>query len=76
MKAKILNQFPFSIQEEIKNTLTAFDSVNVDFSNGKFHVHTGISISNEYAEDFKFYGEIKNSDIYSAEEMKANYNAL
>ncbi len=76
MKTTTLNQFPTAIQEEIKSTLTCFDSVNISFSNGKYRVSTGIGISSEYAEDFKFYGEIKNSDIYTKEEMRINYKNM
>jgi hypothetical protein len=71
MKAT-LSQFPVEVQEEIKSTLTCFDSVNISFSNKKFRVSTGLGISSEYPEDFKYYGEIKNSDIYTKEEMKIN----
>ena len=73
---KTLNQFPEEIQNQIMDTLTAYKSVNIDFSNGKFNVHTGISISTSYPEDFKYYGVIKNSDVYSPEQIRYNTSQL
>ena len=68
MKAT-LSQFPVEIQEEIKSTLTCFDSVNISFSNKKFRVSTGLGISSEYQEDFKI---VRKNGCFEFNEIKSS----
>jgi len=76
MNATILNKFPTSIQDEILSTLTCFDRCNVDFYNGKYHVHVGCGIQNRYPDDFRFIGVINNFDVYTPEQMRENYKNM
>ena len=76
MKAnEILNQLPEGLKQEVLNTLTAFDSVIIDFINGKYAIGS-LSLRDKYPADFKQVGVIKNSDVYTEEEMKINYANL
>jgi hypothetical protein len=73
---KTLANYPVTVQEQIKATLTAYDCVTVLFYNGKYHVSTNMAILDIYPEDFKVCEDIKASDIYTESEMKYNYSQL
>lgn len=76
MKAnEILNQLPSKLRQEVLNTLTAFDSVIIDYINGKYVIGS-LSLRDKYPDDFRQVGVIKNSDVYTEEEMKINYANL
>ena len=65
--------FTTAQQEEIKDTLKAFDKVNVIFENGEYHFSTGIGIYATYAPDHKFIGTVYAEDIFTEEERILNY---
>lgn len=67
------NTLPMSVQTEIKNTLRAYDKVNVTFENGKYRVSTGTCLTKYYADDFKTIGTYTKEEIYTADEMIINY---
>jgi hypothetical protein len=76
MKAnEILNQLPAELKQQVLDTLTAFDSVIIDFENGNYKMGS-LSLRDKYPVDFRQVGIIKNSDVYTAEEMKINYANL
>ena len=72
----LLNTLPANIQSEVMETLTAFDKCNVDFYNGKYHVHIGCGIQDEYPVDFRFICVVKNSDVYTPDQIKQNIKNL
>lgn len=76
MKAnEIFNQLPSELKQQVLDTLTAYDSVIIDFENGKYKIGS-LSLRDKYPADFRQVGVIKNSDVYTAEEMKKNYANL
>ena len=64
-------QLPKDIQDKVRNTLRAYDSVNVWFENGRYSFDD--VIKSQYAADHKFIGTYKASDIYSEKERIENY---
>ena len=62
---------PVEVQNKIKDTLKAYDSVFVSYENGEYHF--GICIKRIYAADHKVIGEFYAKDIYSEEERILNY---
>ena len=64
---------PIEVQEQCKNTLKAYDSVNVIFEYGKYHVSTMIGITATYAEDHEYIGNVYADDIFTEEERIINY---
>lgn len=72
-KIEKMNSLPTETQNDIKQTLRAYHSVNVTFANGKYSVDTGICVRSKYAEDFEVIGEFKDTDIYTLEERRQNF---
>lgn len=68
---KNFNELPETIQSEIKETLKAYDKVDVYFENGEYHF--GLVIKNHYATDHKVIGTYYAKDIYTEEERIVNY---
>lgn len=73
MNKKTYNQLPLEIQTQIKNTLRAYNEVNVIFEYGKYNVSTGISLKKKYAIDHEFIGTYYKDEIYNADEKIINY---
>lgn len=69
----VLNELPKAVQDEVLDTLKAYNEANVEFSNGEYHVSTGLCIRAEYAPGHKFIGTAHAADIYTPEERDANY---
>ena len=69
----VLNELPKAVQDEVLDTLKAYNEANVEFSSGKYHVSTGLCIRAEYAPDHKFIGVFCADDIYTPEERDANH---
>jgi len=70
---KNLIELPVSIQNEIKQTLKAFDEVSVIFEYGKYNVSTSVCIKAVYGEDHQVMGTYKSKEVFSKEEQILNY---
>lgn len=68
-----LSILPTEIQEKVKSTLRAFDTVYVDYENGQYHVSTGVALKAEYADDHKCIGTYKADDVFTEKEKIENY---
>lgn len=73
MKKELFETLPQATQEEVKNTLKAYDNCFVNFQNGEYKVNTSIGILSKYPKDFKSIGEVSSHDIYTREERIENY---
>ena len=72
MKANI-NELPANTQQIVKDTLKAFDQVNITSINGEYRVSTGTYLLDKYPESFKVIGSIHANDIYTKEQRYDNY---
>jgi hypothetical protein len=70
---KNFNELSQEIQEEVKQTLRAYDEVNVIFEYGKYHVSTGIALKKVYAPDHEVIGRYFANDIFTPEDRIVNY---
>ena len=70
-----LNQLPKELKQQVLDILTAFDQVIIDFENGKYKIGS-CSLRDKYPADFRQVCIIRNSDVYTEEEMKTNYANL
>lgn len=68
-----LNKLPQEIITNVKNTLTAYNSCQVEFKNGKYDVIVGSYLLEEYPNDFKVIGEVFKEDIFTNIELIENY---
>lgn len=66
-----LEALPVEVQNKIKDTLKAYDSVFVSYENGEYHF--GLYIKKTYAADHKVIGTFYAKDIYTEEERILNY---
>lgn len=73
MNNNMINNLPIDVQEKVKETLKAFDTVNVWFENGSYHVSTACCIKAVYSNDDKFIGTFSAKDIYTDNERIINY---
>ena len=70
-KMKNLNELPIDVQERIKNTLKAFDEVDVFYEYGKYNF--GVTLKSTYGEDHEYIGTYKAKEVYTEEERILNY---
>ena len=70
---KDLNTLPKEVQEEVKETLKAFDKVNVIYEYGAYHVSPSLCIKEVYSADHEFIGTYKAVDVFTPEERIINY---
>lgn len=68
-----LEKLPEEIQQEVRQTLKAYQRCNVYFEYGKFHTRTGYCVKAEYNFDHFVCGEYKASDVYTEEERRQNF---
>lgn len=68
---KKFNELPENVQQKIKNTLRAYDTVTVFFENGDYHF--GICLKAHYADDHEYIGHYSADEIYTEEERILNY---
>jgi hypothetical protein len=66
-------EFPQEVQEQIYDTLKAYNSVSVLYEYGEWHVSSSDCLKAQYGADFKVYGRIYVDDIYTEEERTQNY---
>ena len=68
---KRLNALPKEIQDYVKNTLRAYDLVDVWFEDGRYTY--GTVIKSKYPPDSEYIGTYHADDVYSREERIVNY---
>lgn len=68
---KKFSTLPKEIQEEVKQTLRAYDDVTVWFENGRYRY--GVSIKSKYAPDHEYIGTYYAENVYTEEERIINY---
>ena len=68
---KNFNELPETIQNKIKDTLKAYDKVDVYYENGEYHF--GLVLKKNYAADHEVIGTYYAKDIYTDEERILNY---
>lgn len=71
LKMKNFNELPKNVQEEVKDTLKAYDTVDVYYENGSYHF--GLVLKKDYAVDHEYIGCYRANDIYTEEERILNY---
>lgn len=64
-------ELPETAQLKIKDTLRAYNSVDVYYENGEYHF--GLVIKKNYAPDHEVIGTFYAKDIFTEEEMILNY---
>lgn len=72
---EIINQIPEELKHQVLDILTAFDSVIIDFENGKYKIGS-CALRDKYPADFRQVGTIHNYEVYTKEEMIENYKKL
>ena len=72
-KERFESMFTDTEKVEIKDTLKAYDRVEVEFENGQFHFSTGSCLRAKYAPDHEFIGTVYADDIFTEEERIVNY---
>lgn len=68
-----LESLPLEIQEQVKDTLGAYNEVHVIFSDGEYHASTGIMLLGHYPSDHRFVGSYKVDDVFNEDEKILNY---
>lgn len=68
-----LDRLPEAIQSEVKETLKAFPSTNVEYYNGEFHETTGCALRAKYPYDFFVAGHYTAKEVFTEEERKQNF---
>ena len=71
MKRENFNELPTEIQNEIRKTLRAFDSVDVWFEYGRYTF--GSCLKASYGADHRFVGTYTAEEVYTENERIANY---
>lgn len=65
----ILKSLPDEVQCEVLDTLKWFSGCFISFANGRFNISVGCGLLDKYPQDFKSIGYLKNTDIYTNEEI-------
>lgn len=68
-----LEVLPEETQQEVRNTLKAFNDVTVTFKNGSFCVSAAISVTSHYAYDHMVCGRYLAEQVYTKEERRQNF---
>ena len=68
-----ITSLPIDTQNEIRNTLKAFDRCDVWFEYGKYHVMCGACLRAKYAPDHRFVATFTKDEIYTETEQIENY---
>ncbi len=68
-----LDKLPEVVQQEVRQTLKAYQRCNVYFEYGVFNTRTGYCIKAGYNFDHYVCGEYKASEVYTPEERRLNY---
>jgi hypothetical protein len=70
-----IKSLPDQTQQEIRSWLTVYKTCTVTYANGRYHVGN-LCIQSHYASDDRMIGTIKNTDIYTPDEIRANNKML
>jgi len=73
MLLKDFNELPWSVREDVRKTLRAFSECYIRFHNGEYHVSTSIMLCANYPADYMVVGDVKASDVFTADERIINY---
>jgi hypothetical protein len=73
MNRATIEQFPAEVQEDILDTLRAYNEVSVTFHDGRYWVISGHCLLGQYPADYKAYGDFYAKDIYTEDERIVNY---
>lgn len=68
---KKIYELPSDVQLKIKETLKAYDRVDVFYENGKYHF--GLCVKKTYAPDHEVIGTYYAKDIFTEDERILNY---
>lgn len=68
-----LEDLPEEIQAKVKNTLKAYDSVNVTFEHNRFESSVGVCIKANYGIDHFVCGRYEAKEVYTEEERRENF---
>lgn len=68
-----LNSLPINIQNEVRNTLRAYDHCDVWFEYGEYHVMCGACLKAKYAPDHRFVATFTKDEIFTETEQIENY---
>ena len=67
---------PQEVKDEALDTLKAYDKVEVEFSNGRYHVSAGTYIAASYPVDHCVFGTYYAKDLYTEDQRKANFKEV
>ena len=70
---EIISSLPGDAQSEVFEVLKWFSGCFISFANGKYVVSVGCALLDKYPQDFKSIGYLKNTDVYTNDEI--NYFA-
>lgn len=66
-----ISKLPENTQKEIRSWLAVYKTCTVTYESGRYHVGN-LCIKSHYAADSRMIGTIKNTDVYTEDEIKAN----
>ena len=70
---EVFDTLPEDVKAKIKDTLRAFDSVEVVYEFGEYHVNTFSCLKASYGSDHKVIGTAYQDDFYSIDDYKKIY---
>ena len=73
MKVQNFESLPIEVQEDVRNTLKAYNEVHIVFEYGRYNVSTCIALCATYAPDRKVIGDVHKDEIYTKDEQILNY---
>lgn len=68
-----LTSLPINIQNDVKDTLRAFDRCDVWYEYGEYRVSTGACLRAKYAPDHRFVGTFTKEEVFTETEQIENY---
>lgn len=71
----LLNLLDEQTRQLVIGTLTAYESVLIDYENGKYKIGS-LCVRDKYPSDFRVVGKIYNYDIFTKEEIDYNTKNL
>lgn len=70
---KSFNELPMEVKEQIRETLKAYNEVNVWFEYGEYHVMPGACLKASYGADHKVIGTYKAKEVFTEAQRIENY---
>lgn len=68
-----LEELPDDVQQQVKETLKAYDRCSAKFENQRWSATTGYCIKSSYSFDYFVAGEYYATDVYTEEERRQNF---